>query len=494
MKKTWVKVLIAVLAAALVAAAVAVAFDIKGNKRAEAKEYAHNINCFYADEEGMTRFIVDTELLDDKLLGKVDSFLSCDGTVAIVRAGTGLYRVDKEGVIQIHPAGVLRGLLSLDGQKIVFTTATELHIYDHLTGNTEDVKPDGAVLIPSIAISPDGNTVGYTVKDAEGRFVSYAYEGGESRKLDDDAYVVAVGNGARFRYFVDQETSGLYYAKGRSKKLIAEGVSQLIEFNRDLTEVAFDVDGVTYYSIKGRAKKAIVKDASVFTTVAGCASVQGGDEYESSVKDSSSLFGGVFYGFMTSSEDEDARTVYNIWYVDSNRRVTALVRGAYQFALSKDGSRLSVLLADNELYTMKATDPRTAKLISDNVYSYTVSRDGQRFYCIGYDLGLYLIEDGAQVQLAKNTVYSVLAGEDKCLFISDYEDSAGKLIYADGRRPLTGVSDGVSHAENMPGAYFYYSALYTDSLGNRVYDVYVSDNGVDFRLALKGALMSSGEE
>ena len=495
MKKTWVNVLIALLAAALVAAAVAVAFDIKGNRRAEAKEYEHNITYFFAAEEGCTRFIADSVLLEDKLLGRVDSFLSCDGTVGIARAGTGLYRVDKDGVKMIYSTGVNRGLLSLDGQKIVFTTATELHIYDHLTGGIEDVKPEGISAIPSIVISPDGGTVGYTVKDAEGKYVSYAYENGRSRKLDDNAYIVAISNGAGFRYFIEPETFGLYYAKGGSKKLIAASVSQLIEFNRDLTEVMFDVNGVTYYSIKGRAKKTVVDGASVFTTVAGCASVQGGENCQSSVKDTSSLFGGLFYSNLGSSTDENARSVYNIWYVDSNRRATALVRGAYQFAVTKDGGRLSVLTADSELYTMRANDPKTAKLVSENVYSYTVSRDGERFYCIGYDLGLYLIEGDSQaVQLAKNTVYSVLAGEDKCLFIADYEDSAGKLIYADGRRPLTGISDGVAHAENLPGGYFYYVGPRTDSLGNSVYDVYVSADGVNFTLAVEGALMGSGEE
>ena len=113
---------------------------------------------------------------------------------------------------------------------------------------------------------------------------------------------------------------------------------------------------------------------------------------------------------------------------------------------------------------------------------------------MGYDLGLYYIEGSAPaVQLAKNTVYTVLAGEDKCLFLADY-DSTGKLIYADGDRPLKGVSDGVSHVEAMPAAYLYYTDLYTDTFGNKVYDVYVSANGVDYELALKGALMTSGEE
>ncbi len=494
MKKTWVKILMGVLAAALIAAAVAVAFDIKGSARAEAKEYAHNINYFYSDEEGMTRFLADSEMLEKAVPGRVDSFLSCDGSVGIARAGTGLFRIDKDGIKKIYSAGVLKALLSLDGQKTVFTTATEVHIYDHASGSLEDIRPEGAASIDAIALSPDGGTVGYTVKNAEGALVTFAHTAGESKQLAENACIAAIGDGARFWYGVEPDTMSLSYSKGGSVRKLGEGVSSQLEFNRSLTEVLFDMGGTTYYSINGSSKKAIVKGASVFSAAASCESVQGGDQFTCFVKDCSSVFGGLFYSFMTSSEDPDARAIYNIWYADGNRRVTLLAKGAYGFSVTKDMSRLSVLMADNELYIMKIDDPKTAQLICKNVYSYNMSKDGEKFYCVGYDLGLYYIEGSAPaVQLAKNTVYSVLAGDDKCLFLADY-DKTGKLIYADGKLPLRGVSDGVSHVEAMPAAYLYYTDLYTDSLGNSVYDVYVSANGTDFSLALKGALMTGGEE
>lgn len=494
MKKTWVKILAAALAAALIAAAVAIVFDIKGSKRPEAKEYEHNINYFYADEEGVTRFLVDSEMLEDRIPGHVDSFISCDGTVGIVRAGTGLFRVDREGVVKIYPAGVLRALLSLDGQKIVFTTATEVHIYDHADGQLEDIKPEAAASIASIVISPDGRTVGYSVKNATGEHTAFAHTAGESRVLGENAYITAIGDDAGFWYYVEPDSVALCYAKGKKVKRIGEGVSGQLEFNRDLTEVTFDMNGTTYYSVKGSSAKPIVKDESVFAAMAACESMQGGESCRSAVKDCSSVFGGVYYSFKTSSTDPNARKIYSLWYVDSNRRAALLANGAYGFSLTKDGGRLSVLMADNVLYMMQANDPKTAQTVSKNVYSYNMSRDGGRFYCLGYDLGLYYIEGSAPaVQLAKNTVYTVLAGEDKCLFLADY-DSTGKLIYADGDRPLKGVSDGVSHVEAMPAAYLYYTDLYTDTFGNKVYDVYVSANGVDYELALKGALMTSGEE
>ena len=154
--------------------------------------YDNSITYFYSDADGATRFFVNDKLLDDGISGHADAFLSCDGTVGIARGGSGLYRIDGEGIKKIYPAGVDRALLSLDNSMIVFTTATEVHVYDHGTGSIEDIKPEGVTGIASIAISPDGSTVGYSIKSKDGNFYAYAYENGESRKLSNDAYLVAI--------------------------------------------------------------------------------------------------------------------------------------------------------------------------------------------------------------------------------------------------------------------------------------------------------------
>ena len=494
MKKTWVKILIAALILAAAAIAAAIVLDIRANRPEQIRAYEHSINYFYADEEGATRFLVDSAVLEDRISGHVDSFLSGDGSAAVVRAGTGLYRVDKDGILLIHPAGVDRALISLDNRVIVFTTATEVHIYDHSTGKVEDIKPDSIVGVESIVLSPDGNTVGYTVKDKEGAYIAYAHENGQSKKLAESAYIMAVSDGAGFYYYIDPEDSSLWYVSDSRQRKLGTGVSSLVEFNRELTQAAFDMEGVTYYSVKGGKPKAIVSGASVYSTKAECTSLQGGEDCQAEVKDCGSIFGCVFYGFKTSSEDESARVVYDLWYVDGRVRATALARNAYKFALTDDKSRLSCLMTDNQLYIMNTGDPSSAQLVGTNVYSYNMSGDGSLFYCIGYDMGLYLVRElSAPVKIAEKAVYSVLTKDNKCLFLANY-DEAGDLYITDGIKPIEAIAQDIVHVEAMPKVLFRYSAIYEDQYGKSVYDVYASEDGINWELVIKGALQTSSEE
>jgi hypothetical protein len=490
-KKTWMIIAAAALAVIAVIAA-AIALDMRGNRRAEAKRYEHSINCFYSDEEGVTRFVVDSVVLEDRVSGRVDSFLSCDGSAAIVRAGTGLYRVDREGVLLVHPAGVDLALLSLDNNVIVFTTATEVHIYDHHTGKVEDVKPDGVTGIASIVLSPNGGTVGYTVKTAEGAFVSYAHENGESRLLRENAYIAAIADGAEFYYYVEPNEAALNYVSDSRVRKIGVGVSGIIEFNRELTEAAFDMNGVTYYSVEGGAAKTLIAGESVYSMAAECESVQGGGSLTASVKDCSSLFGCLFYSKKTSSEDKDAAPVYDLWYVDGLKRETALVRGALEFELTDDGGRLSCLLSDGKVYLMDADDPAAAGIVCYNVASYDMDGRGRDFYCIGKDNALYCVSGGAQpVKLAVNAVYCSLFNDDLCLFLAR-DGSKLTLGRAGGISQAEIVASGVANVSVMPFGAFYYTETYTDEYGSEVCDVFSSGNGLDWSLAVKAASLGSG--
>lgn len=484
-KKTWIAIAaIAVFAAALIAAAIAL--DLRGNRRAAAKPYGHSINCFYSDEEGSTRFVVDSAALEDRVSGRVDSFISCDGSAAIVRAGTGLYRVDADGVVLIHPAGVDRALLSLDNNIIVFTTATEVHIYDHRTGKVEDIKPDGVTGIASIVVSPGGGTVGYTVKTAEGAFVSYAHENGESRLLRENAYIAAIADGAKFWYFVEPDEAALDYASGTRVRRIGAGVSGLVEFNRDLTEAAFDMDGVTCYSIKGGAAKTLIAGESVYTMAAECESLQGGASLTASVKDCSSLFGCVFYSKKTSSEDKNAAPVYDLWYVNGLKRETALVRGALTFKLTEDGGKLSCLMGDNKVYLMDATDPATAEVVCVNVASYDMDGSGREFYCIGKDYALcYVTAEAQPVKLAENAVRCAIVG-DNCLFLA-MNDKGYALGRARGISQAEIIAERVRSFDAMPFGAFYYSETYEDEYGAKVSDVFSSADGAEWSLAVKAS-------
>ena len=490
MSKTW-KIILAVLgilaALALIAGVVLALISAKG---AEFAAYENSIAYYYADEQGATRFIVDDAVLENMIAGSVDSFLSCDGKVGIARAGTGLYRVDKDGILKVYPAGVQSALLSLDGNIIVFTTATELHIYDHRTGELTDLKPDGVKAVPYIALSPDGKTVGYTAKDADGRLSAYAYENGESRLIKDGACIVGVGNGAKFFYYVTLDNMDLHYASGSADRIVGEAISGMIEFDRELDEVLFDMNGVTYYSEKGSAARAVVAGASVYSTNSECESKQGGTECVASVKDTESLFGGVFYRTRSSSSSDDARTAYDLWYVDKLHSATELVKGAYQFTLV-DGRRKIACLVDSTVYLINAQDASIRTSVCSNAYSFSVTPDGKSFYCIAYDLGLYYTEPGSAPQLlATNAIRTALTADGKCLFLTDYEQG-GKLNVVEGAGEPRFIADGVAQINILPRAALYYTVLREDSLGHDVYDVYSAADGEHFTLAVESALASS---
>ncbi len=455
-----------------------------GKGREASRPFSDSISYYYTGADTSTRFICNSTLLADKLGGEPEAFLTCDGTVGITRVGTGLYRVDKDGVLMIHPAGVNRALLSLDGNIIVFTTATEVHVYDHRTGQVQDIKPDGAASVKSIVLSPDGGTVGYTVRSADGSLTAYAYSDGASRRLSDNAYIIGVADGAAWWYYLTPDAD-VYYAADGGQKRIGSDASTVFEFNRDLSEVTFDMNGVTYFSMGGRSAKRIAEGKSVFPTAGPCSSAQGGEDCTAYVRDCGSLFDAVFYSCRAAVDDELDRNVYDLWYVSGTGKVTALARGAYQFAVQTDGNKLTCLV-DSTLYRMDTDDPSTSKSVCTNVYTFAVSRDGSEIYCIGYDRKLYYIKDlGKPKELLSEAVHCLITDEGKCLCIADY-DGTGTLYFADGENDPVVVGREVYLAETKPAFCCYYSAPYGDDSGNRVFDLYSSADGHSFELLLKG--------
>ena len=481
-KKTWIIIIIAAVLAVLAMAA-AIILDVTGRKTAETKPRLHSLNAFYSDTEAATRFISDAALLDDRVAGAADRFITCDGTVGAALAGTGLYRVDANGVKMIHPAGVDRFALSLDGRLLVYTTATELHIYDERTGSVTDVKPDDIYGVASIAISPSGDTVGYSVKAKDGSFYAYSYKDGKSSLLMKDAYIMAIADGAEFYYYIEPDGVGLFYAEGRNTKKLGTDVAGLVEFNRDLTEALFDMNGATFVSVKGGAARELIKGYSVYCASALCESEQGGESCVASVKDRSTLFDGIFYAVRTS--DGAARDAYDVWYVDGKLRAQALVKGTDQFFVTEDGGSLSCIV-DRTLYSMDVKNPDNRSRVASNVWSFGMTRDGGEYYCVGYDSALYYVKKGAvPVKRAENAVYCTVTREGRCLSLASYDGSVGRLISFEGGGDITDIAGGVYRVEAMPGMAYYLTGAYKDEYGNYVRDVYTSSDGTAFAKAVE---------
>ena len=487
MKKTWVRILVIALVCAAALIGVAVAVDISAAKPGSVGRSEHSLTYFYADTEGATRFFFDGVLLDGAISGHVDSFLSCDGSFGIIRAGTGLYSVDKDGLLKIYPAGVERAAVSLDDSTVVFTTATQLHIYDRASGSLTDIKPEGISGVPAIAVSPDGKTVLMTVKNADGTYEAYRVKGESFEKIADNAYVLAVSDSMRSFWYMEPDTASLVYKKGSSVKRAAENVSGLVEFNRDLTEAIFDVSGVTHCSVKGSKARALVADMSVYCTKPECASTQGGESATGSVADVSTLFGAVFYSTFSSSTDSSARKSYNLYYIDRFRHVTDIATGVYEFRLTRDGKTVACL-ADSDVYVTSAANPASPKKVASNIYTFTMTPNGSRMWLVGLNQKLYCIEGGSTpVEMADGIAYSTATNEGSCLFLTDY-DGTGTLNLAEGLVVPTEIKKGVAHVEVKQGVCFCYSGFYDDEYGNSVFDVYTSADGKEFSLALEAAL------
>jgi len=444
----------------------------------------NSISYYYTAEDTSTRFICNDNLLESKLGGEADAFLTCDGTVGIARVGTGLYRIDKDDLVMVYPAGVDRALLSLDSKKIVFTTATEVHIYNSEADELIDVKPEGVTNVLSIVLSPDGRSVGYSVRSSDGNIYAYVYENGESRKLSNNAYIIGVADNAAWWYYLTPEAD-LYYANASKEKLIGSQTSNMVDFNRDLSEVLFDMNGVTYFSKQGKSAKRLAAGTSLFTTAGACSSSQGGSDCTAHVRDCGTLLNCVYYNYLAVSGDEGSRATYNLWFVNASCKSKELAKGAYQFSIERDGGHMTCLV-DDGLYRMNIDDPGTAKLICSNVYSYIATEDAGRIYCVGYDRKLYIISKlGKPEAVLDDAVYCVLTDEGKCLCIADY-DVTGKLYIVDGENPPKGAANNVYIVETKPGLCCYYSAPYKNESGNDVYDLYTSKDGSAFELCLKG--------
>lgn len=425
--------------------------------------------------------------------GSVDAFLTVDGNAAIARAGTALYRIDADGIELVYRAGVERALLSTDNRYIVFTTATTLRIYDSATEAIYDVKHDNTVAIPSIVISPDGQTVGYTVKTDAGKFEMYTcgIDGQGATLRSEDAYVIGVGDNAAFWYYIKQSEGDLYYCNVKKDRLLGQDTANVFEFNRNMNEITFDADGITYYSINGRKARALIGDTSVYATGYNASSTQGGATYVANVRCCDSLFGGVFYNYTDAdASDETSRATYNLWYVSPNGTPTALARGAYQFSISAD-NRYLLCLVDDCLYRMEIDNPNTSKLLNSQVYMYANTRDFSDIYCIGYDSSLYHIEDlGNAVLLMGESTYCTVTGEGNCLVISGYEDNAGDLYCIKGRTEINPVGSGVYFVQTSPGVCSFYadSRIEDDML---VCDLYLSADGMSFFHAYDGIIVRS---
>ncbi len=469
------------IAIVLVTAALIIIGSDKGNVD-PARE--HSIVYFESHDDANTYLFYDSTKLDGYIGGSIDSYLTCDGSVTIMRAGTGLYRADSEGIIKVYPVGVDRAVLSLDNRYILFSTATKAFIFDHDTGDQSEIEGLNAKSILSLVISPNGKAFAVSVLDNDGRSMTYLSMGGKTSLLREDSCIAAISDDGTRGYYVEadgRELTGKLYYMGREDSLIAEKAEANFEISRDLNEITFDIDSKTHYSING-SKAQKLMDASVITYAGRSSCSMGGEYCTVNLKNVESIFESIYYTAYTSQDaNSNLIRTYDLYYVSSDRSVTKLVGGTTRFVIGDDGKTIACLV-DGEVYKVSAYNPKNPVKIITNCYTFTCSTDLDNFYAVDNYAGLYYVKPGSDpVKVLDNAYFVVMSGDASCLCINDYDDEAGTLNWVLGTE--TGKIDtDVYSVDAMNGASVYYANGDTKT---GVFDVFISGDGKDFAIAME---------
>lgn len=475
------------LLAALVAAIIIV--NASEGSRPKGPDMQGSITYYLQSESSSTAFSVNDKLVTGQLGGVIDSYLTVDGTVALVRAGTGLYRVDEEGILLIYPAGVERAVLSLDNNYILFCTTTKAFIYDHGTGELTGIEELNAANVLNLAISPSGKAFGVTIVDEDDVAKTYLYRNGETTLFDSDSCIIAVSDDGEFAYYmgaIGRELTGkLYCLKNGNKQLIAEGVSPYFEINNKLNEITFDINNKTYYSVNGNKAKKLV-DASILMVPAGCCSSMGGKGCVVLLRNLDTIFNCVYYTtYKVEDKNSQKMDAYDLYYVNGNHRPILLAKGATQYSANADGDAV-LCVVDGSLYKVSAYAPEKPELIADMVYSYSATRDFSDIYVLDQYACLNYVGGSKNTILMTNVSYSVVTKDGVCLFISDYDEGAGTLQWA--KKTETGtIAEGVHSVEAFAGGTTYYT---NPGEEDGVFDVYMSSDSKKFELLVPRAQLS----
>lgn len=486
--KRGVKIALIVACVAMVVA-VGVLLAINLNKEDADPARKHSIIYFENFEDSNTYLFYDTTKLEGYIGGSIDSYLTCDGSVIIMRAGTGLYRADEKGILKIYPIGVDRAVLSLDNRFILFSTATKAHIYDSQLESITEIEGLNAEDVLSLVISPNAEAFAVSVLDSDERSMTYVYKNGKTELLREDSCIVAIGDDGESGYYVEadgKELTGKLYYIGKEDKLIAENVEANFELSRDLKEITFDIDAKTHYSVAGgKAKKLL--DASVITYAGKTSCAMGGEYCTSNIKNVNSIFDCIYYTVYTSQDaNSNLIKTYDIYYVTSAHSATPLVKGTTRFVIGNSGKDIACQV-DGTVYKVSAYNPKAPVQVMQNAYTFTCSDDLEEFYVVDNYTGLYYTkENSTPVKVLDNTYFIIMGRNATCLCINDYENESGTLHWVKGTK-TDEIADGVYSVETMNGGTVYYAGGDTDS---GVFDVYMSGDDMNFDLIMETVQLS----
>lgn len=456
-------------------------------KKQDSPRLEHSLLYFYNKSDNATSFYADGKKLTDRINGAITSIGTVDGREGFVVAASALYRINDEGLLKIYPAAVTNAVPALNGGRILFATATKVHLYDEASGDYAELEGIEADSIIDLALSPSGSAAGVTVAK-DGHMMSYIYSGGKVSQYGADKCIVAVSDDASIVYYidaVDQELSGtLHFVKDGKDSEITAQASPYFELNRDLTEITFDISGKTHISRNGEKARKLA-DSSMLSYAGSQRTNMGGKACTTVLKNTDTMLDGLFYTNLVGEDADDNKyDQYDVYYVDSSLSCSTLVLGATQFSASED--RKSILtVVDNALYKVSAYNPKSPELVSSNVYMYCCARDLSDLHCLDVYGNVTRLENGKKSVALVTGIDLIKRLENGTVLCYCSAERNGTIFALKVDRAVP-VAVEVNYFE-VYGNVVTYLTNYNET--EHTYDLYISENGEDYELNEQGVLL-----
>ena len=358
-----------------------------------------------------------TLLRDDKIIEEgMDRIYmltsSMDGSVAVYESEDELFAIQNGKTVSITDEWSDMAL-SVNGASLLVTDYDGvLSIYNTKNGDGTEIAED----VEWFCVSPDGKTVVYLVND-DGDYITYLYKGKNSIELGEDLIPVAVSNGAKVIYCIDDEKGSLCTVdtKGNTEKIASNVYDDGFFMNEDHTQMIFQADGKWYATVKGGEKIKLTSDYNFRIMTY---------QYAASFED---------YNIdMITYPTSDLRNCFvlvdgDISWMNNKWELTKAAKDVEATYVSADGKTLVYLKDNGKL--MKVTSNKLDKPVelAEDIWFFMPTSDCSAVYYINDDDELFFQKGTGKAKKVSDDVDGgIVTPGDVFLFSSDEEHYSTK--------------------------------------------------------------------
>ncbi len=378
-----------------------------------------------ADQDELV-FITRNALLEDSL--KTDDSLSgrvaIDQSVAVINAKGDLQVVTAGGIVEIDQD--VNGMISLarSGRTVAYCALNDDDDVELIRFDIASMKATVVATlandetVSSICLSPDGQSIGYTII-SDNDVVGYlSVNGGESQEIGDNCSPSFLSDGATLLYYLETDDSGsekqAFFVRknGDDIEMISEYDYNFMFTNRTFTEVVFVENGKTYFCKDGNDPEKILSSA-----ISGWLTGPGQSQYEAS----------TFVG-MTATSDHD------YFYFGRQGDLEEIDMVATRAQISANGQSILYLDDDGDLqiiHNLQNSLESEVRLKNADIMAFRANDDFSAIYFVDDNDELFYLNGNEPKSIADDIIYNdiIMDSNSTLYFIADpsSDDGSGQL-------------------------------------------------------------------